>query len=53
MNSERWDAFKAKYPARRRRERSYLHLQDVARGDDVEVYSENLEVKAKPAREST
>ena len=45
------DAFKAKAPKRIRR--TSIPLQDEVTSEEVRIVSDDLTVKAKPAREST
>ncbi|MCP3994686.1 MAG: hypothetical protein GY772_28120 [bacterium] len=40
-------------PKARVKPRTCIYLQDKATGDDVEIVSENLEVKAEPVKEKT
>jgi len=40
-------------PKVRVKPRTCLYLQDKVTGDDVEIVSENLEVKAEPVKEKT
>lgn len=46
-----WDAYKAKAPKRIRR--TSIPLQDEVTSEEVRIVSDDLTVKAKPAREST
>ncbi len=44
-----WEDFRKKYPLRTVRQRTCVYLTDKSTGDDVEIVSENLEVKARPS----
>jgi len=45
--------FAAKHPPHSVKSRTCVYLQDKSTGDDVEIVSENLEVKAEPVKEKT
>ena len=53
MSDNWWDKVSGKYPPRSIKARTCLYLQDKVTGDDVEIVSENLEVKAEPVKEKT
>jgi hypothetical protein len=48
-----WEDFRKKYPLRTVRQRTCVYLTDKSTGDNVEIVSENLEVKAEPVKEKT
>ena len=45
--------FSEEHPPIRVKPRTCLYLQDKGTGDNVEIVSENLEVKAEPVKEKT
>jgi len=45
--------FAEKHPPHRVKARTCLYLQDKVTGDNVEIVSENLEVKVEPVKEKT
>ena len=45
--------FAEKHPPHSVKARTCVYLQDKVTGDDVEIVSENLEVKAEPVKEKT
>ena len=50
--NDQWEKLMAQYPPRSIRQRTCVYLTDKATGDNVEIVSENLEVKAERVKES-
>ncbi len=53
MSDKWWDKVTSNNPPRRVRARTCVYLQDKGTGDNVEIVSENIEVKAEPVKEKT
>lgn len=48
-----WSDLLKKHPPRTVGQRTCVYLTDKSTGDNVEIVSENLEVKAEPVKEKT
>ncbi len=54
MNAPQWwEDLQQKFPPRKLKPRTCLYLQDKGTGDNVEIVSDSLEVKAEPVKERT